>query len=122
MPLRGSRIGLAEGPNPPRTKGISQMRLSHTRPVGAASFDEPNLVSAAGLVPVMRLAAEAGLDALAGDLLSVPTDKGSNAGGKVSALVAGMIAGAGSIYDLGPLPHRGMGRVFDRPFAPPTFG
>jgi hypothetical protein len=82
MPLRGSRIGLAEGPNPPRTKGISQMRLSDTRPVGAASFEVPNLVSAAGLVPVMRLAADAGLDALADDLLSVPTDKGANGAGR----------------------------------------
>jgi len=122
MPLRGSRIGLAEGPNRPHTKGISQMRLSHTRPVGAASFDEPNLVSAAGLVPVMRLAADAGLDALAGDLLSVPTDKGSNAGGKVSALVAGMIAGADSIDDLALLRHGAMARLFDRPYAPSTLG
>ncbi len=65
------------------------MRLSHTRPVIAATFDEPNLVSAAGLVPVMRLARAAGLDALAGELLSVPTDKGANPGGKVAALVAG---------------------------------
>jgi hypothetical protein len=103
-------------------KGISQMRLSHTRPVVAASFDEPNLVSAAGLVPVMRLAAGAGLDALAGDLLSVPTDKGSNAGGKVFALVAGMVAGADSIDDLALLRHGAMGTVFERPYAPSTLG
>src|SRR3954452_1145672 len=98
------------------------MRLSHTGPVGAASFDEPNLVSASGLVPVMRLAADAGLEALAGDLLTVPTDKGSNAGGKVSALVAGMVAGADSIDDLALLRHGAMGRVFDRPYAPSTLG
>src|SRR4051794_38006203 len=98
------------------------MRLSHTGPVGAASFDEPNLVSASGLVPVMRLAADAGLDALAGDLLSVPTDKGANAGGKVSALVAGMVAGADSIDDMALLRHGAMGRVFDRPYAPSTLG
>jgi hypothetical protein len=98
------------------------MRLSHTRPVVAASFDEPNLVSAAGLVPMMRLAADAGLDALAGDLLSVPTDKGSNAAGKVSALVAGMVAGADSIDDMALLRHGAMGRVFDRPYAPSTLG
>ncbi len=71
------------------------MRLSHTRSVVAATFDEPNLVSAAGLVPVMRLARSAGLDTLAGELLTVPTDKGANPGGKVSALVAGMVAGCG---------------------------
>jgi hypothetical protein len=41
------------------------MRLCHTQPVAGATFDEPNLVSAAGLVPVMRLAADAGLGELA---------------------------------------------------------
>jgi len=98
------------------------MRLSHTRPVVTARFDEPNLVSAAGLVPVMRLAADAGLDALTDHLLTVPTDKGSNPGGKVSALVAGMVAGADCIDDLGLLRHGAMRRVFDRPYAPSTLG
>lgn len=32
------------------------MQLSHSRRVVSAVFDEPNLVSAAGLVPVMKLA------------------------------------------------------------------
>jgi hypothetical protein len=58
------------------------MRLSHSRPVVAVRFDEPNLVSAAGLVPVMRLAGDAGLGALAGELLTVPADKGANAAGR----------------------------------------
>ena len=69
------------------------MRLCHTRPVAAASFDEPNLVSAAGLVPVLRLAADAALGEPASALLTVPTDKGANASGKVTALVAGMPSG-----------------------------
>src|SRR5215217_3183720 len=98
------------------------MRPSHTRPVVAARFDEPNLVSASGLIPVMRLAADAGLGALADDLLTVPTDKGSNPGGKVSALVAGMVAGADCIDDLALLRHGAMRRVFDRPYAPSTLG
>jgi hypothetical protein len=98
------------------------MRLSHTRPVVAARFDEPNLVSAAGLVPVMRLARTAGLGALAAELLSVPTDKGANAGGKVTALVAGMVAGADSIEDMALLRHGTMRRVFDQPYAPSTLG
>jgi hypothetical protein len=98
------------------------MRLSHIRPVAAARFDEPNLVSAAGLVPVMRLARSAGLDALAGELLSVPTDKGANPGGKVTALVAGMVAGADSIQDMALLRHGAMGRLFDQPYAPSTLG
>ena len=68
------------------------MRLCHGRPVTAVSFDEPNLVSSAGLVPVLRLASDAGLDELAGGLLTVPSDRGANAGGKATALVAGMLA------------------------------
>ena len=65
------------------------MQLSHTGASLSASFDEPNLVSAAGLVPVMGLALEAGLRDLADDWLSVPTDKGANAGLDVASLVAG---------------------------------
>ena len=62
-------------------------------------FDDPNLLGSAGLVPVMRLAALAGLSGLADRLFSVPTDKGANAGAKVASLVAGMVAGADSIDD-----------------------
>lgn len=98
------------------------MRLSHTLPVTAARFDDRNLVSAAGLVPVMRLASDAGLGELAGQLLTVPTDKGANSGGKVTALVCGMVAGADSIDDLALLRHGGMGRLFDRAYAPSTLG
>ncbi|HXS62716.1 MAG TPA: hypothetical protein VN767_07560 [Streptosporangiaceae bacterium] len=42
-----------------------QMRLSHDPLKISASFDEANLVSRAGLVPVMGLAERAGLAALA---------------------------------------------------------
>jgi hypothetical protein len=85
-------------------------------------FDDPNLVGTAGLVPVMGLAARAGLSELADRLLSVPTDKGANAGVKVASLVAGMVAGADSIDDLGVLRHGGMGRLFSRIYAPSTLG
>jgi hypothetical protein len=98
------------------------VQLSHTRPVKSAVFDDPNLVSSAGLVPVMALATRAGLAVLADRHLSVPTDKGANAGGKVSALVAGMVAGADSIDDMALLRHGAMGRVFDRTYAPSTLG
>lgn len=98
------------------------MRLSHTRPVRAAVFDDPNLVSCAGLVPVMALADQCGLAQLSEEHLSVPTDKGANAGGKVNALIAGMIAGADSIDDMALLRHGAMATVFDRPYAPSTLG
>jgi len=98
------------------------MRLSHERPVAGAVFDEPNLVSVAGLVPVMALARDAGLRALADEHLSVSTDKGANAGLKVTSLVAGMVAGADSIDDMALLRHGGMGKVFDACYAPSTLG
>jgi hypothetical protein len=52
----------------------------------------------------------------------VPTDKGANAGGKVTALVAGMLAGADSIDDMALLRHGAMGKLFDQPYAPSTLG
>jgi hypothetical protein len=88
----------------------------------AARFDDPNLVSAAGLVPIVRLAQTVGLTELADARLTVPSDKGANAGGKVMALVAGMVAGADSIDDMALLRHGGMRRIFDRPYAPSTLG
>ena len=98
------------------------MLLSHTLRVGSAVFDDPNLVSAAGLVPVLQLADSAGLRRLADGHLSVPTDKGANAGLKVASLVAGMVAGADSIDDMALLRHGGMSRLFARAYAPSTLG
>ncbi len=98
------------------------MQFKHAPAAVSAVFDDPNLVSVAGLVPMLRLAQHAGLDELAQGRLTVPTDKGSNAGSKVMALVAGMLAGADSISDMNVLRHGGMGRLFDRTFAPSTLG
>ncbi len=98
------------------------MQLSHTHPVTTAVFDDPNLVSSAGLVPLVKLAQDAGLTALAQDRLTLPTDKGANAGLKVTSLVAGMAAGADSIDDMAVLRHGGMGRVFKNAYAPSTLG
>jgi hypothetical protein len=98
------------------------MRLSHTFARMSVAFDDPNLVSPAGLVPVLGLAQRAGLADLADAHLSVPTDKGANAGLKVASLVAGMVAGADSIDDMALLRHGGMGRVFTKAYAPSTLG
>jgi hypothetical protein len=98
------------------------MQLCHTPRATSAVFDDPNLVSSAGLVPVLTLARSAGLHELAQQHLSVPTDKGANAGLKVASLVAGMVAGADSIDDMALLRHGGMGRVFTGAYAPSTLG
>jgi hypothetical protein len=57
-----------------------------------ASFDDPNLVSRAGLVPVMALAQRAGLAALAGEHVAIAGRCGVNAHLKVPCLVAGPLA------------------------------
>ncbi len=98
------------------------MQLCHTPRATSALFDDPNLVSSAGLVPVLTLAQSAGLQELAQTHLIVPTDKGANAGLKVTSLVAGMVAGADSIDDMALLRHGGMGRVFSDAYAPSTLG
>ncbi len=98
------------------------MQFKHTPAAVSAVFDDPNLVSVAGLVPMLRLAQQSGVAELAQSRLSVPTDKGANAGAKVMALVAGILAGADSIDDMNLLRHGGMGRLFDRTYAPSTLG
>src|SRR6188768_3454436 len=122
MPCRAGRLGLATVQSVPTRKGTSGMQLCHTHAATSVRFDDPNLVASAGLVPVLALADAAGLATLAGEHLSVPGDKGANAGLKVASLVAGMIAGADSIDDMALLRHGGMGRVFDRAYAPSTLG
>jgi hypothetical protein len=48
-------------------------------------FDDPNLVSAAGLVPVVALAGAVGLHRLCDEHLRVPSDRGANHGLKVAS-------------------------------------
>lgn len=98
------------------------MRLSHSLARTSVAFDDPNLIAHAGLLPMLALAEAAGLTDLADSQLSVPTDKGANAGLKVASLVAGMVTGADSIDDMAVLRHGGMGRVFARAYAPSTLG
>jgi len=98
------------------------MRLSHDPGKTHASFDDPNLMSRAGLVPVMALAGRAGLAALVGEHVSVGGPCGVNAELKVGCLVAGMAAGADSIDDMDVLRHGAMQEVFGGVRAPSTLG
>ncbi|MEU4164991.1 IS1380 family transposase [Actinoplanes sp. NPDC026670] len=98
------------------------MRLRYDEPVTAVTFDDPNLVSCAGLVPVMRLARAAGLHDAVADRVSLPTGKGVNPAGKIATIVAGMLAGADSIDDLDIARHGGMRSLFSSVYAPSTLG
>jgi hypothetical protein len=66
------------------------MRLLHVAARTHASFDDPNLVSQAGLVPVMALAQGAGLAALVTEHVRPGGECGVNAHLKIPCLVAGM--------------------------------
>ena len=92
------------------------MKASHrVQPV----FDDPNLVGCAGLVPALLLAESSGLHDLLAEHLSVDSP---NPVAKSAGVVAGMLAGADSIDDLGVLRHGGMGKLFGGVRAPSTYG
>lgn len=98
------------------------MRLLHSASRTHASFDDPNLVSCVGLVPVMRLAQACGLAGLVAGLVRIGTSVGSNPAGKITTIIAGMLAGADCIDDLDVVRHGGMSRLFGGVYAPSTLG
>ncbi|WP_425471222.1 IS1380 family transposase [Xylanimonas allomyrinae] len=82
-------------------------------------FDDPKLVSAAGLVPVLELAESAGLSEAIDEACTLPA---ANLAAKVRTVVAGMLAGADSIDDLNLLRAGGTARVLGPVRAPSTIG
>jgi Transposase DDE domain group 1 len=98
------------------------MQALHTRRAVSARFDDPNLVSHAGLVPVLRLAHDAGLGELADRLVRLGDSKGANAGAKIGSIVAGMVCGADSIDDLDVIRHGALPQLFGGLRAPSTLG
>ena len=98
------------------------MRLLHVLARTHASFDDPNLVSRAGLVPVMALAQRAGLANLVAEHVRPGGDCGVNAHLKIPCLVAGMAAGADSIDAMDLLRHGAMPGLFGGIRAPSTLG
>jgi hypothetical protein len=87
-----------------------------------AVFDDPNLVSCAGLAPVLALAERAGLHRLVAEHVRIGRPGGCNPELKVGSLVAGMVTGADSIEDMALLRHGGMARLFAGVRAPSTLG
>ena len=102
------------------------MQSSYTFTVGSAVFDEPNLVSAGGLVPVLELAEQTGLSRLIGEHVELPSTRvrsgAVNPAGKLTTIIAGMMCGADSIDDANVLRAGGTPRVFNEVYAPSTVG
>jgi hypothetical protein len=89
-------------------------------------FDEDNLVSYAGLVPLLRLAEQTRLPEIIAEKVSIKTPRiksgSANPAPKLLTVIAGMCAGADSIDDLGVLRAGGMPILFDQVYAPSTLG
>jgi Transposase DDE domain group 1 len=98
------------------------MRLLHTAAKTTATFDNPNLVSHAGLVPAVRLAENVGLEDLVAEHVQVGAAVGANPEVKVGSLVAGMIAGADDIDGMDLLRHGALPATFGGIRAPSTLG
>jgi hypothetical protein len=102
------------------------VKLLHRWSRAAVRFDEENLVSCAGLVPVMELAERAGLSELVADTVKITGEPipstGANPAGKITSIVAGMAAGADCVDDLDVIRTGGMKRLFAAVYAPSTLG
>ncbi|HSB55611.1 MAG TPA: IS1380 family transposase, partial [Gemmatimonadales bacterium] len=98
------------------------MRLLHTAATTHASFDDPNLVSHAGLIPAVRLAQNIGLEELARQHVRVTAKVGASPGLKIGALVAGMVAGADTIDGMDLLRHGAFPATVGGIRAPSTLG
>ncbi|GAA1894260.1 hypothetical protein GCM10009716_00170 [Streptomyces sodiiphilus] len=100
------------------------MKSSHTATATFAAADDSNLIAYGGLAAGVRLAERCGLPRLVRDKLSLAgaaNGAGTAADAKVMSLVAGMLAGAGSIDDVDVLRHGAMPRAFSGIRAPPPW-
>ena len=102
------------------------MQVSHTFGPDSAVFDEDNLVSCAGLVPVMALAEQAGLTRLLDNKIHIESTRvksgAANPAAKLATLIAGMCAGADYIDDVDLVRAGGMKTLFGPVYAPSTVG
>ena len=102
------------------------MQVSHRFTSDSAVFDDGNLVSCAGLVPVMTLAEQTGLPALLDEKVRItrPLIKSgsTNPAPKLTILIAGMCAGADSSEDSDIVRSGGMKTLFGGVYAPSTIG
>jgi hypothetical protein len=115
-------MDVAQDVQPPDQESTYKMRFLHTAGAVEAAFDDQNLISDAGLEPVMRLAEVAGLRRQVQQKVHLPGPLGSNAAGKVATIVAGMLTNADSIDDLDRVRHGGMGLLFESVYASSTLG
>ena len=102
------------------------MQVSHSFAASSAVFDDDNLVSCAGLVPVMTLAQQAGLSRLLEEKVHISESRirsgAVNPAPKLITLIAAMCAGADCIDDADIVRSGGMKTLFGAVYAPSTIG
>src|SRR5439155_2741171 len=102
------------------------VRASHGWRADSAVFDDENLVSSAGLVPVLELAEQAGLSELLGEHVRFACERvksgAANPVPKLTSIIAGMATGADSIDDVDRIRSGGMKRLFGGVYASATLG
>ena len=97
------------------------MRASHELTRVSVSYDEANLVSAAGMLPVAALAQKLELAELIDTRLRLDAH-GANSATKALSVIATILAGGDSIDDVALLRAGAMPELFDRNRAPSTVG
>src|SRR6476661_5966201 len=123
-----SELGWLELPhdNQSSARKALPVQVSHRFTPASAVFDDDSLVSCAGLVPVMTLAAQTGLPTLLADKIDIAVPRiksgSANPSPKLTTVIAGMCAGADSIDDLDVVRSGGMKALFEGVYAPSTVG
>ena len=102
------------------------MQVSHNFMADSAVFDDGNLVSCAGLVPVMTLAEQTALPALLAEKVHIGEPRiksgSANPAPKPATVIAAMCAGADNIDDVDVVRCGGMKALFGGVYAPSTIG
>jgi hypothetical protein len=102
------------------------VRASHAWRADSAVFDEGNLVSHAGLVPLLELAEQTGLSSLLDEHVRFVDERvksgAANAAPKLTSIIAGMAAGADCIDDLDVIRTGGTSKLFSGVYAAATLG
>ncbi len=98
------------------------MRASHELSRVEVSFDDPNLVSHAGLLQAASLWQRLGMPGVVRRGLRLPGSVGANSDAKVATVIMGMLAGADSIDDLDVLRAGATGRLLRAAKAASTIG
>jgi Transposase DDE domain group 1 len=102
------------------------VQASHGWRGDSAVFDEDNLVSHAGLVPLLELAEQAGLSRLLDEHVRFACERvksgAANSTPKLTSIIAGMAIGADSIDDLDVIRSGGTTKAFSGVYACSTLG